>query len=96
MYTPYPTLLKVLPIEHPIFDLMLCKHLLMALHVFTFGALMAPPSCTILVDVVLGEIKLYPLVTLLSPLRPLLSLDMGLVRWQGCANFYATEFICEL
>ena len=62
------------------FDLLICRHLLMALRVFTFGVWVAPPSRAILVHVVWGESKLYPLVTLLIPLTPLLSSGMGLVR----------------
>ena len=69
------------------FDLIICQHQLMALRVFTFSAWMVPPSRTILVHMVGGESKLYPLVTLLTPLKPLLSSGMGLVRCQGCAEF---------
>ena len=66
--------------KHPMFDMLLCQHHLIAIRVFTFGAWVAPPSGAILVHVVWGEIKLYPLLTLLSPLKPLLSSGMGLVR----------------
>ena len=69
------------------FDTFLCQHCLMAMRVFTFGAWVAPPSGAILVHVVWGESELNPLVTLLSSHGHLLSLSMGLVRWQGCANF---------
>ena len=69
------------------FDTFLCQYCLMAMRVFTFGAWVAPLSGAILVHVVLGESELNPLVTLFNPLGPLLSLGMGLVRWQGCANF---------
>ena len=68
------------------FDLLFFQHRLMALHIFTFGEWGAPPSRAILVYVVWGESKLYPLVTFSIPLRPLLSLGRGLVRWQGCSN----------
>ena len=69
------------------FDLLLCQHRLMAMRIFTFGAWVAPPSGAILAHAVLGESKLYPLVTLFRPLRLLLSLGMGLVRRQGCDDF---------
>ena len=69
------------------FDLLLCQNSLMAMRVFTFGAWVAPPSGAILVHVVWGENKLHTMVTLLSPLRPLLSSGMGLVRWQGRSDF---------
>ena len=59
----------------------------MALRVFTFGGWVVPKNCAIIVHVVWGEIKLYPLVTLLITLRPLLSSGMGLVRWKGRDTF---------
>ena len=69
------------------FDMLIYQHLLMALRVFTFGVWVAPLSRAILVHVVWGEIKLYPLVTLSTPIRPLLSSGMGMVRWHGCDYF---------
>ena len=47
------------------FDLLLFHHRLVMLRVFTFGVWVAAPA--ILVHEVLGESKLYPMVTLLSP-----------------------------
>ena len=76
------------------FVLLICQHCLMAYPIFTVCAWVAPPSCAILVHVVWGESKLYPMDSFSRPLMIILSSGMALVRWQGHADFYATEFVC--